>query len=394
MNGKQVNRSTKCEKKADAERLARDYVDKLRHSKTKAEVVEKIRQVVSDAQPMPLDFVWEAYLKQPKRKRQSDKQLLRIKGIWIDFKSFCQDRGRKHLAQIRAIDASEYFKHITSHGRYIRTVEYRRKSNPDRVSAKMPPALLSSRTLIVYHKSLTQVINSLLKVAALPENPFNDVPRPELISESREVYTAKELRDMLDSDDQFAVPIVKIGLYTGLREEDICTLRPSEICLSESWITRITEKTNKPVRIPILPELRLFLEQLDMSGEYVLPIHAAMYRSNPSGISKRFRRFLRGLGIVTTKEVEGRRDIVLKDIHSLRHTFVWVAINSGISLDVIQSIVGHMSPKMTMMYADHADDQAKKSLQLDFFGQSGNPLLKFSDEDIMTEFWRRFSNRT
>jgi len=44
---------------------------------------------------------------------------------------------------------------------------------------------------------------------------------------------------------------------------------------------------------------------------------------------------------------------------SLSVKLVWLAAESGIPLPIVQSIVGHLSPKMTELYANHATDQAK-----------------------------------
>jgi integrase len=100
------------------------------------------------------------------------------------------------------------------------------------------------------------------------------------------------------------------------------------------------------------------LEQQDkeLDGEYVLPDHAQMYLSNPSGISWRVKSFLESIGITTTKKPEGRtRAVSIKDVHSLRHSFCYYAGVNNIPLSIVQSVVGHMSPEMTRHYTMHAD---------------------------------------
>ena len=127
---------------------------------------------------------------------------------------------------------------------------------------------------------------------------------------------------------------------------------------------RKRRKTGAHLEIPILPPLAKFIEEqkaLSPDSEYVLPEHAAMYQTNPSGISYRVKNFLEGLGIETTRTGKGRgRATSVKDVHSLRHTFAYMAGCYQIPLPIVQSILGHMSPEMTKHYQAHADRLAKE----------------------------------
>ena len=63
------------------------------------------------------------------------------------------------------------------------------------------------------------------------------------------------------------------------------------------------------------------------------------------------KRIFKAAGIVTTVRVEGRTNRVPHaTFHSLRHTFVSIAANSGVPIHIIQSIVGHESRAMTWHY--------------------------------------------
>ena len=157
-------------------------------------------------------------------------------------------------------------------------------------------------------------------------------------------------------------PLFLAGISTGLREGDICTLRWSEVDLRTGWITRKARKTGKEVRIPILPGLAAYVRELPRDGEYVFVDLAERYLGRSrTCIGKRVSRFLSGIGIKTSRAIEGRSRVAsVKDIHSLRHTFVYLAALHGVPFPVVQSVVGHMSPEMTKRYMDHATDQAKQ----------------------------------
>lgn len=127
-------------------------------------------------------------------------------------------------------------------------------------------------------------------------------------------------------------------------------------------------------------------------AEYVLPAHARMSPGNSSGVSCRIKQFLeQKCGIKATKRPDNRsRAISVKDLHSCRHTFRYYAGRYGIPLNIVQSIVGHMTPEMTKHYSAHASLEVKreKMKQLPAFmalsaaTDTEDPLTRERDEMI------------
>ena len=121
-----------------------------------------------------------------------------------------------------------------------------------------------------------------------------------------------------------------------------------------------------------------------------------MYQNNPSGISYWVKSFLEGLGIQTTRIGRNRgRATSVKDVHSLRHTFVYFAGCYQIPLPVVQSILGHMSPKMTKHYQAHADREAKEKYLAkmpDFIGHAEVKNIESSENQIRTELIRKIQH--
>jgi integrase len=106
-------------------------------------------------------------------------------------------------------------------------------------------------------------------------------------------------------------------------------------------------------------------------SEYLLPEHAEQYQSCPSTITKRMKTFLEtDLGIDTAKRHNNRTQRCSNlDFHSLRHTFCTLAGVAGVPITVVQSIVGHMTPRMTAMYSRHVDEQEKLKY-INIFGRA------------------------
>ncbi len=129
-------------------------------------------------------------------------------------------------------------------------------------------------------------------------------------------------------------------------------------------IARTTYKTNVAVSIPVERELANYLSrQWEISGgqEYVLPEAAALYNTGFNKLSLRIIKYLQSLGIQTKIKVPGRvKQQSVKNFHSLQHSFCYCAGLRGVPLPIMQSIVGHMNPKMTMYYQKHADRKAKQ----------------------------------
>ena len=130
-------------------------------------------------------------------------------------------------------------------------------------------------------------------------------------------------------------------------------------------------------------------------SEYILTEHAAMYSNNPSGISYRVKSFLEGLRIQTTRTGRNRsRATNVIDVHSLRHTFAYLAGYYQIPLPVVQSILGHMSPEMTKHYQAHADREAKEKYLAqmpDFIGHAEVKAIDTFENQIRTELIQKIS---
>ena len=191
-----------------------------------------------------------------------------------------------------------------------------------------------------------------------------------LQAETRQPFTPDELKTIKENLDDFTRPLFTIAIATALREGDICTLKWSEIDLENMVIRREKmRKTQVGVDIPIMPPLADYLEELKEKrtesgeyAEYVLPLHAEMYLHNRSGVSYRVKAFLEGkCHIATTSKPKGRnRAVSVKDLHSCRHTFCYYAGLYGIPMNIVQGIVGHLTPEMTKLYSNHASLEAKR----------------------------------
>ena len=374
-----------CTTKAAAlayEKRIRETAKELAAQKSVDALVQNFKRELVGGNDITLDNAFSIFENKPSKRSRSDKQMAAKRSYWGDFCAFIKSQypDIANLDQITRQHAEEYVAHLKKHGRFIRDIKSSKNASYIAISS------LSKATINVYHKTLRSIFNKLKEDAGLLFNPF-DFDMLENESANREAFTPEELRLIGDNLDDFVRPIFTIGICTGLSEGDICLLKWSDI--NGNWISRKRKKTKVNLDIPIMPPLQNFLkEQYAISGtqEYVLPEHAEMYMKNSMGISYRVKKFLEGIGIKTTKLFEGRqRATSVKDVHSLRHTFAYLAGCYQIPLPIVQSILGHMSPEMTKHYQAHADRKAKEkylSQMPDFLGVSAAQQLALRDDTV------------
>lgn len=140
--------------------------------------------------------------------------------------------------------------------------------------------------------------------------------------------------------DQELADFILIAAYTGLRLEEVCSIRTQDV--TDEYIRIPDSKTDAGVRIvPIHSRLVPRVKQMvDASIDgYLLSGLSSdnKYEVRGNGISKRFSRLKLSLGFELRKHTA----------HSFRSTLVTKLENAGVQENVAMDIVGHEKPTMT-----------------------------------------------
>lgn len=201
----------------------------------------------------------------------------------------------------------------------------------------------------------------------ITENPWAKIRHIALAPHTRRELTVEELARVCGLVTGEMRLLFAVGIYTGLRLGDCATLEWGSIDLARNRIMIIPRKTarhshGKPVKIPLHPTLTAMLAEVPPSERtgYLLPETADVYQRNSSLISSRIQAVFEKAGIRTQTTADGERAKVDVGFHSLRHTFVSLSANAGTPLAVVQAIVGHSTPTMTLHYF-HESDTALQS---------------------------------
>ncbi len=177
---------------------------------------------------------------------------------------------------------------------------------------------------------------------------------------SRRALSVDELKKVVNAPTHDMKLLILTGAYTGLRLGDCANLKWSDINFESETLTVLPQKTKKhmeaPIVIPIHQTLLKALQETPKSGEYVSEVNHASYANGK--LSGEVVSWFRECGIETSKIVDGKTKLIC-GFHSLRHTFISLAINGNMSSLLVAKIVGHSTVKMTSTYF-HDNQKAMK----------------------------------
>ena len=324
---------------------------------------------------LPLADVWLEYVKSPKRNDLAPATLNAKRIVWMHFARWMEHSYLpvKDLGGVTADMIAEYLACLR---------------------ADLCGSTYNSRVCI-----LREIFHVLAKKAGLTEDPWEGVRLRPDDSHSRRELTTEELKRLIAAAKEVGgewYKLFMIGIYTGLRLGDCCTLDWSSINIAAGIIQLVPTKTRRhahgrPITIPIhqtlgqallaSEELRAKSEELNKDGSSystpstghqapsttlsgpVLPVIAELYRTARWRVSDRTSAIFRRANIKTSIRIEGRHNLAPEaTFHSLRHTFVSLAANAGVPLHVVQSIVGHESTAMTRHYYHENIDALKSAV--------------------------------
>ncbi len=215
--------------------------------------------------------------------------------------------------------------------------------------------------------TLRQIYNVLIddERISIRRNPFKRIKDVKTRSNTRQPLTIEEIQRLIEAapDTEMRLLVI-ISFCTGLRLGDCCTLQWGEVDLVRRIISRIPNKMRDRVKNPEDVRVRIGIPHLllnelsvipaeDRTGP-VLPEICKLYNTRRMYVYQKIRNLFHDAKIETiqpgSQDAQHPRGITIKGFHSLRHTFVSMSAAAGAPQHVIQRIVGHSSPLMTMHY--------------------------------------------
>ena len=251
------------------------------------------------------------------------------------FKHLSQLFGELTLAEITPARISEY--------KSIRRTE----------GAK--PATLS-RELEVLRHSLNLAVREW---EWLDRNPFERVKIDKVNNKIERWLTSDEEVRLLQASLPWLRDIVIFALNTGMRQDEILSLKWSEIDLVRQTALLLMTKNKEKRTVP----LNQTMTELLRGKSKIRSISGYVFTSQAENKIDA-RNLLRAFYAARTKAK-------LEDVrfHDLRHTFATRLVQSGVDLYVVKELLGHKTITMTMRYAHHDPESLRHGVEvLDNYG--------------------------
>ena len=252
---------------------------------------------------------------------------------------------------------------------------------------------LSEATINRRLTPLRRLFGRLQRYGMITINPMDDIKPANLGTISATVYlTRSQARRLLDTcveppitlREQRDHAIMALMLKTGLRSSEVLGLQVADLAVVEghavAWVTR---KGQKRGRIKLGRAVRQLIQvYLDAAGITRGPIFRRLIaakqprrRLTPGEPRERRAKQYQvgerlayvGLRYLLKQRFKEAGLSELLSPHSLRHSFITLALRGGAKLVQVQHAAGHSNPATTMRYAhglDDLDDNATDYVEL------------------------------
>ena len=205
-------------------------------------------------------------------------------------------------------------------------------------------------------KTIRAALNAARKNEAVLSNVADAVDMLPEAESIKAVFTPENLERLLARAEGDWRGVILMGWFTGARLRDITNLRWRHLDLDKGTMTYTSGKTGTVVEMPLHDDLATHLTELPATDDpeaFLFPSLAGKATDGKSGLSMAFSAIMAKAGIKgETEKPKGKagRTRNALSFHCLRHTFNSALANAGVSVEIRLALVGHASPEMNMNY--------------------------------------------
>jgi len=161
----------------------------------------------------------------------------------------------------------------------------------------------------------------------------------------------REIRRLHDACAEHLKPIVVVALNTGMRKEEILSLKWKDVDFRSRTISILDTKNGESRELPMNDIVYRVL--LDIGKKADSPwVFCKKNGERYGNVRKAFEGARKRAGIVDFR------------FHDLRHTFASHLVMAGVDLRTVQELLGHKSFEMTLRYAHLSPDHKKRALDI------------------------------
>jgi integrase len=285
------------------------------------------------------DLIEGRRITQAAQLKKEKEKVLTLSDIWQDYQSVnFSNKGIKN-------DINRFKVHLQSafSDKQIKDIT---PQDIDRFKKKASE--LSPKTVKNVLEMLVRISNYAIKKRLAPGLTFK-IEYPEINNETTEDLTDEQFENLLvvlNAEKNLDVKhIMFLAIYTGMRRSEIFKLKWTDINFQRGLIEIRNPKSGKDKTIPMNNLAREVFEQcVRYDSEYLFPGKGA--GGHRVDINKEANRIKKAAGLPAD----------FRPMHGLRHYYATVLFNSGkVDLNVLQRLMTHSSPAMTLRYAKIRD---------------------------------------
>jgi integrase len=263
------------------------------------------------------------------------------------------------IGQLRAYFAGKRLTAITpalvGHYRDWRRSTISRRKHPVSVATVNRGLACLKRMFNVAHKGLI-----VLKGGVPKDKPLEVVSLERERNERDRVLSAEEFAHLCEAAENWLKPMLMVAYYTGIRKDEIRSLRWDQVDLKMGTI-RLKSSDTKTDEGRVIPMSQTLTSTLKTATRYVRcpwvfvnPARMDAWQPSPDIVEPRYHQTSITHAFERACQKAGVRNVTF---HDLRHTFVTNARRAGIGYFRIMVITGHKTMAVFKRYntVDEAD---------------------------------------
>ena len=255
--------------------------------------------------------------------------------------------GDKPITQVTGKDVQKLYDALASHG--------------NQITGKG----LASSTIRGIHSMLHEALDAAKQAGLIPWNPTEEIPTPKFACKVKQILTDEQLdvfMAIIQQDDIWH-DFFYTELTTGLRRGEICGLKWTDFNEADGTLkvrrtihqekggklTAWDTKTAAGARTIVLPPSTVELlreRQKSALTEWIFP--DPLRPEQPTRPSTAYNRM---------KTLLKKADLPGLRFHDLRHTFATTALQNGVDVKTVSSMLGHYDAGFTLRTYTHATRQ-------------------------------------
>ena len=223
---------------------------------------------------------------------------------------------------------------------------------------------LSSATVRSLHLMLHNALNRTVKERLILRNPTEDCIAPKVQKFEMQILQPEHIKTYLDAAEKRGLlPMFYLELVSGLRKGELTALLWSDLDITNRTISVSKQYVKNPNRELTLsrPKTETSVRKVSISQEAVdlLVAEHKRHPNNPYMFPSPITREMYHPDSIVNLHKKILKDAGLPHIrfHDLRHTFATLALQNGVDVKTVSSMLGHYDAGFTLRTYTHATRQ-------------------------------------